>query len=170
MKIAITGHTKGIGLALKKYYEKEHTIVGFSRTNGYNIKDYKKIVQESLDCDIFINNVYYEDYQTLLLEELYQHWKDKEKIIVNIGTVQTEYFKLDYDSPYFKNKLNLKTKFKELCLERKICRLVMFYPGATNTPMIADADCKKMNPEKLAEIIDFAVKNYYVRELTAYIL
>jgi hypothetical protein len=170
MRIAITGHTKGIGLALKEYYEKDHIVIGFSRTNGYNITDYKRIVQESLDCDIFINNAYYENYQTLLLEKLYQHWKDTEKIIVNIGTVQTEYFKQDYDSPYFKNKLNLKTKFKELCLGRKICRLIMVYPGATNTSMIANADCKKMEPEKIAEIIDFAIKNLYVRELTAYIL
>ena len=39
MKIALTGHTKGIGNAIKQLLENEHEIVGFSRTNGYNINE-----------------------------------------------------------------------------------------------------------------------------------
>lgn len=170
MKIAITGHTEGIGLALKEYYEKEHIVVGFSRTNGYNIENYKKIVQESLDCDIFINNAYYENYQTLLLEELYGYWQDQNKIIVNIGSVQTEFYDKDYQSEYFKNKLNLKNIFKKFTLNKKKCRLIMIYPGATDTNFIKNANCLKINPNKLAEIIDYAIRTEYVKEITAYIL
>ena len=38
MKIAITGHTKGLGAELVKLLEPDHEIMGFSRTNGYDIE------------------------------------------------------------------------------------------------------------------------------------
>jgi short-subunit dehydrogenase len=178
MKIAITGHTKGIGLGLKQYYERNYTVVGFSRTNGYNIKDYKRIVQESLDCDIFINNAYCENYQTLLLEELYNYWQDQEKIIVNIGTFQTEYHWGDHYTVFQTNKFLLKNKFKQLAnVHNQKIKLVLISPGATDTPMIEEVEknnpnirYKKMNPNKLAEIIDYAIQTEYVKEITAYIL
>jgi len=57
-KIAITGHTKGIGLALANYYtDLGIEVVGFSRTNGYDISkgvDQERIINESQDCDLFI--------------------------------------------------------------------------------------------------------------------
>jgi nucleoside-diphosphate-sugar epimerase len=44
MKIAITGHTAGIGKALAEIYaNKGHEIVGLSRRNGYNIRSTTKI-------------------------------------------------------------------------------------------------------------------------------
>ena len=57
MKIALTGHTKGIGLATKELLEADgHEVVGFSRTNGFNVMRPKNIVKNALDCDVFINN------------------------------------------------------------------------------------------------------------------
>jgi NADP-dependent 3-hydroxy acid dehydrogenase YdfG len=47
MKIAITGHTAGIGQAIAKQYQSQgHKIVGISRRNGHNIKVIPKI------CDL----------------------------------------------------------------------------------------------------------------------
>ena len=39
IKIALTGHSKGLGAEITKRFEKEHEIIGFSRTNGYDIKN-----------------------------------------------------------------------------------------------------------------------------------
>ena len=67
MKIAITGHTKSLGKALFEFLSQKHEIIGFSRSNGYDIKspfDRKKIVKESKDCDIFINLVHNYYHQT----------------------------------------------------------------------------------------------------------
>ena len=49
MKIAITGHTAGIGEGVYKFYKKQgFECLGFSRTNGYNVgMDYHRIVEEA---------------------------------------------------------------------------------------------------------------------------
>ena len=64
MKFAITGHTSGIGKAVAEMcHTKGYQWIGFSRGTGYDIareKDCGKIVYESSDCDVFINNAYYE--------------------------------------------------------------------------------------------------------------
>mgnify|MGYP001626557762 CR=1 FL=1 len=39
MKIALTGHTSGIGKALYDILSQEHDVVCFSRSNGYDIKE-----------------------------------------------------------------------------------------------------------------------------------
>jgi len=90
MKIALTGHSKGLGAEIVKYFETDHTVLGFSRKNGYNIKspsDREKIINESLDADIFINLVHNYYHQTDLLFELFKEWENKNKLIINISSV-----------------------------------------------------------------------------------
>ena len=87
MKYAITGHTSGIGKHL--YNKLSPTIVGFSRSNGYDIdikEDRRRIIQESKDCDVFINNAESIFSQTYLLIELFKEWKDTNKTIINVGS------------------------------------------------------------------------------------
>ena len=87
MKYAITGHSKNIG---KFLYDKLFpNAVGFSRSNGYDItkKDNRsRIIQESADCDVFINNAPAGFSQSELCLELWKEWKDTEKIIINVGS------------------------------------------------------------------------------------
>ena len=50
MKIAITGHTAGIGRSLAtSYHSRGHEIVGLSKRNGDNIRNIIKIAQKILD-------------------------------------------------------------------------------------------------------------------------
>lgn len=89
-KIAITGHSAGIGQALAKIYESQgHEIVGLSRRNGYNIRSIPKIVDKIQDCDIFINNAQAGFAQTELLFFVYEAWFQQDKTIVNISTMMT---------------------------------------------------------------------------------
>jgi hypothetical protein len=57
MKIAITGHTSGLGKFLFKKYSPLHDCIGFSRSNGFDLeKDYDVIAKQIKSCDLFINN------------------------------------------------------------------------------------------------------------------
>ena len=90
-KIAITGHSAGIGQALAKIYESQgHQVVGLSRRNGFNIRSISKLVTAIEPCDIFINNAQVGFAQTELLFEVYKTWKGQAgKTIVNISTMLT---------------------------------------------------------------------------------
>ena len=70
MKIAITGHTKGIGRAIKDLLEKDgHELVGASTSTGVNVMRTKSVINwlTKEDPDIFINNVYAPDSQCHIL-------------------------------------------------------------------------------------------------------
>jgi len=84
---AITGHTAGIG---KRLYERlSPNALGFSLTSGHDITTANgrhRIIQESCDCDVFINNANSEFGQTLLFLELFTAWRDQNKTIINVGS------------------------------------------------------------------------------------
>lgn len=89
-RIAITGHSAGIGQALAKIYEAQgHEIVGLSRRNGYNIRSIPKLVSMIKTCDMFINNAQVGFAQTELLFAIYEAWYQQNKTIVNISTMMT---------------------------------------------------------------------------------
>jgi hypothetical protein len=93
MKIALTGHTKGLGAEISKYFELTHNVLGFSRTNGYDIKspvDRKKILKASAEADVLINLVHNYYHQTDLLFEFFQAWEHAEKLIINISSSVVE--------------------------------------------------------------------------------
>ena len=87
MKIAITGHTAGIGQALAKLYGQQgHQIVGLSRREGNNIRNIPKIADQIESCDMFVNNAQAGYAQTELLFEMAQRWQGTKKHIVVIST------------------------------------------------------------------------------------
>ena len=91
MKIAITGHTAGIGQALAKLYGQQgHQIVGLSRREGNNIRNIPKIAVQIESCDMFVNNAQAGYAQTELLFEMAQRWQGTKKHIVVISTQMTQ--------------------------------------------------------------------------------
>jgi NAD(P)-dependent dehydrogenase (short-subunit alcohol dehydrogenase family) len=91
MKIAITGHSAGIGQALANVYLAQgNEVVGLSRRNGYNIRSIPKLVSMIEPCDIFINNAQVGFAQTELLFAVYKSWAGKQgKKIINVSTMLT---------------------------------------------------------------------------------
>lgn len=85
MKIVITGHTSGIGLALyNKFKELGHDVKGFSRSTGHDISVdtiREEILKEPFD--IFVNNAYHESGQNRLLESLLS---TTDQFIINISS------------------------------------------------------------------------------------
>lgn len=89
MKIAITGHTAGIGQALAEaYYGNE--IVGISKRDGNNIRNIPKTAGLIESCDLFINNAQEGFAQTELLFEVHRRWVDTNKHIIVISTMMTQ--------------------------------------------------------------------------------
>jgi hypothetical protein len=84
-------------------------MIGFSRSSGYNInrhEDRKRIIEESKDCDIFINNAHSGFGQVQLLVELFMQWKDQDKQIINVGSRVAE-------NPLANDRLHLLSYYAE---------------------------------------------------------
>jgi nucleoside-diphosphate-sugar epimerase len=91
MKIAITGHTAGIGQALSnEYIRLGHEIVGLSKRDGNNIRNIPKICDHIEPCDIFVNNAQAGYAQTELLFEMVSRWQGTGKHIIVISTMMTQ--------------------------------------------------------------------------------
>lgn len=85
MKYGITGHTSGIG---KELYNKLNSI-GFSRSNGFDIRDKThraQIINDVVNCDVFINNAESNYGQTELLVDYWKQYHNHNKTIINIGS------------------------------------------------------------------------------------
>lgn len=142
---AITGHTRGIGNALATLVSPEYK--GFSRSNGYDIriKDSRtKIIEESSDCDIFVNCAYCgDDSQTTLLYELFDKWKNSCKIIVNIGSETTEGIK-SKPWPYTAHKASLDKASQQLSHLNMPCKVINIRFGYVGTERVM----KDYNPKQ----------------------
>ena len=91
MKIAITGHTHGIGQSFtKQLQDRGHTIIGISRSDGENIRRIPHTASLIEPCDMFINNAQSQYAQTELLYEVWNRWQGQEKYIWNISTQMVE--------------------------------------------------------------------------------
>lgn len=138
-KIAITGHSAGIGQALASLYQqKNYEVVGLSRRNGFNIKYIPKILNEIADCDIFINNAQSGFAQTELLFSVYEKWKGvSNKKIINISTMMTSlpvspipgYHLLQYHT----QKIALEEAIRQLRNLSDWPKICLVKPGAIGT-------------------------------------
>ena len=138
MKVAITGHTYGIGFAIAQWLTaRGHEVIGFSRANGYDITDdaiLDKIVEEVKDLDLFFNNATWEFQQTKLLFKLHASWENQQKTIVNIGAAYTQ--RWDFSHPitsFHTGKESLDNGSKYLWNKNKWPRVMLVKPPAVAT-------------------------------------
>lgn len=136
MKVAITGGTAGIGLALTKQFEADgHEVIALSRRNGYNIRSLPKITTTIETCDMFINNAQVGYAQTELLFEVWRRWRGQHKYIVNVGTQMTDLLlppKEEWDEYIIQKKaLDLATRLLEQRSEWP--RQLLVRPGSIAT-------------------------------------
>lgn len=136
MKVAITGHTSGLGLHIASYLQSQDiNVIGFSKSTGYdinNIKDRQRIISESADCDFFINNAYDKYGQIDLLYEIYNQWKDKNKLIVTVGSMASNAAEWRLTPCLYstiKKSLDVATYQLINSHDRNGCKLMIFKPG-----------------------------------------
>lgn len=168
-KVAITGHTSGIGASLDTVVSltTKWEMAGFSKSNGHNIAedDGNKIIQTLIDYDpdILFNNAYYPKIQNKILETLYDEWKDRDKIIINTGSI-SGYLKgilLQDDSDY----VNDKKALSDFCVRNSFnypwanrCRVHCISFGFVSTPLLTKTS-KNVNTNNMigSEVAAFAL-------------
>ena len=181
MKIAITGASSGIGEHLDTIMSltTKHDIRTYSKSNGWNIADQdgERIIEELLDYDpdVFFNNAYYPKIQNKILERLYEEWKDKDKVIINTGSISgfLKGILLDDNSDYVNDKKELsdfcvRSSFNYPWANKTRVHNVSF--GFVNTPLLGKPDGSNrknlIDVEQAAWILIDLIekKDYYVAE------
>lgn len=177
MKIAITGHTAGIGKEFSRQLSSRgHTIVGISRREGENIRRIAHTASVIESCDMFINNAQSGYAQTELLYEVWKKWKGQEKHIWNISTIMTESpintcpdQQNDIDMNQYRNqKLSLEESSRQLRYKSPLPRISIIRPGGVATQKEFD-NSNKMNVQEWVQnvIAVFTIhKNINVTEIS----
>jgi hypothetical protein len=176
MKIAVTGHTSGIGKSLFDHFvEQRHYCIGFSRSTGHdisNVNNRHQILEFSRDCDIFINNAYknFDNSQFLLLKEKYNDWIGKEKIILNISSRITDFPKPAsiFLQQYWETK-----KDQDIFCQGKISnpQIINLKLGYVDTFRVKNIEnVKKLKIKDVAKIVDFIIstrEDFKISTITA---
>ena len=151
MKIAITGHKKGIGKAFAEQLAKKgHSIVGISRSDGENIRRTAHTASLIEPCDLFINNAISQYAQTELLFEVWHRWKGSkhEHHIWNISTRVCEW---KQDKPingltmresmqYRNQKMSLELAHQQLEEQDSNIKMQLIRPGSVRTQSFSDPE------------------------------
>jgi putative NADH-flavin reductase len=172
MKIAITGHTNGIGKALyAELSKRDHEVFGYSRSNNYDISDCNvrnTILEEIKEFDVFINNAYSPNAQYHLLEQSIHQWEGQRKLIINMGS-KSIYAEIVPD--FMKSYITDKKKQHELLQQRKLKakpQTLNLTLGLTNTQMSDMLDADKLDTVHVAELLANLIElkdRIYVQEL-----
>lgn len=187
-RVAITGHTKGIGQQLwNRLEDRGIELKGFSKSTGYNLQRVstcKKVVQEVVEwnADVFINNAYVPDNQVRLLYLLYEHWENKPRLIVNLSATSsdsiTNFSQMGYNenwTPYVSDKARLDFASLQLAnmYKKGKCRVSLVKPGFVDTDSTAMfkefAEEYMMTADSVAEQLEWLVdlgKEVQVRNLS----
>jgi NADP-dependent 3-hydroxy acid dehydrogenase YdfG len=147
MKLAITGHTSGIGKAIFELYP---DALGISRATGYNLNHLEarnRAVRDSASCDVFVNNACAS--QVPLLYELWEQWKDLDKVIINISSDAGDYHH-NKAYPYSVHKTTLDNASLQLQQSKLPCKVINIRPSYVDTPRVEHIEAKKMDPADVA--------------------
>jgi NADP-dependent 3-hydroxy acid dehydrogenase YdfG len=133
MRISITGHTKGVGLAISERLKYGNTIHGISRSTGFDLKletHRLSAAIESFDSDIFVNNIKINQLDTF--NEIIKMWSEiPEKTIVNISS-RAAYLpeNIPQYNEYAADKAALNDRAHRCQLDPNIkCRIINISPG-----------------------------------------
>ena len=151
MRIAITGHKKGIGHEFaRQLSDKGHDIVGISRSDGENIRRTAHTASIIEPCYMFINNAISLYAQTVLLFEVWHRWQHSEQVhhIWNISTKLCERNNDDringltmrQSMEYRNQKMALELAHSQLRSQPSKIEMQLIRPGSVKTQTFSDPD------------------------------
>lgn len=170
MKVAVTGHSEGLGKAIAARISRDgHEIRGFSLDNGYDISTedgFRRVVNEALDCDAFVNCAHDRKHhgfgQTAILAKLFYHWQDQKKHIVNIGSDAPDRRSLEM-VPFAARYRAAKTALDAACVEissmGKPCRVSLVRPAwldseaAAQQEQVTGVKLDKLDYDEVADLV-----------------
>ena len=162
MKIAITGHKRGIGQQFaEQLRDKGHEIVGISRSDGENIRRTVHTASLIEPCDMFINNAISFYAQTELLFEVWHRWQDTDKIIWNISTKVCEQNKDEQidgltmrESMQYRNtKMSLELAHYQLLQQPSNVKMELIRPGSVKTQTFSAPEARPAD-EYVREVLE----------------
>ena len=151
MKIAITGHKRGIGRAFaEQLAQRGHDIVGISRSDGENIRRVPHTASIIQPCDLFINNAISMYAQTELLFEVWHRWQE-DKEVHHIWNISTKLCEADEDMmirgltmrqsmEYRNQKMALELAHVQLHAQPSNIKMQLIRPGSVKTQTFSDPD------------------------------
>ena len=172
-KIAIVGHTRGIGKAIADLYRKKnYTVVGLSSSNGYDLQCSQVEIMEQLDdCQLIVLNAYVGRGQMTLLKRIYGKFVFEDKKVVVItstsGTPAGEDEELldpEY-TEYCKNKKTLIEYIEQLQQEllNKPLSVYDVCPDVVDTDMTKGLweDLPKLKVDEVAEAVRYCFESTF---------
>ena len=162
MKIAITGHRKGIGQQFaEQLRDKGHEIVGISRSDGENIRRTVHTASLIEPCDMFINNAISFYAQTELLFEVWHRWQDTNKIIWNISTKvceedrdeQIDGLTMRESMQYRNTKMSLELAHYQLLQQPSNVKMELIRPGSVKTQTFSAPEARPAD-EYVREVLE----------------
>lgn len=161
MKILISGHTSGIGLAISQYFSNiGHDITGFSRTNSRDLNDdniQNQFAQESLEHDVIIINANVGFNNVHLLYKVYNIIKNQDKTIVVLGSRRTEIL-TSFPMEYQIEKIAIEETARQLQNSSKLPNIVILRPGYVNTSANNHVTTTQTSPQSVAELLDWILE------------
>ena len=172
-KIAIIGHTRGIGKAIADLYQKKnYTVVGLSSSNGYDLQCSQIEIMEQLDeCQLIVLNAYVGRGQMTLLKRIYGKFVfENKKVVVITSTSGTPVGEdEDLQNPeyidYCENKKNLISYIEELQQEllNKPLSVYDVCPDVVDTDMTKGLweDLPKLKADAVAEAVRYCFESTF---------
>jgi NAD(P)-dependent dehydrogenase (short-subunit alcohol dehydrogenase family) len=176
-RIAVIGHTKGIGKAICDLYKKKkYEVIGMSRSNGHDIiHDQEKIIENIQGCDLVVLNAHADRGQLNLLKRIYGLYAfDKMKVAVITSTSG-----LDEEPDYSQFQIWDKFKYVQYCEIKKelieyieelqqelISKPLSVYdvcPDVVDTDMIKGLwqDLPKLSAHEVADAVRYCFESTY---------
>ena len=172
-KIAIVGHTRGIGKSIADLYRKKnYEVVGLSSSNGYDLQCSQVEIMEQLDdCQLIVLNAYVGRGQLTLLKRIYGKFVfDNKKVVVITSTSGTpigedeEFLDPEYVE-YCKNKKTLIEYIEQLQQEllNKPLSVYDVCPDVVDTDMTKGLweDLPKLKAEEVAEAVRYCFESTF---------
>lgn len=161
-KVAVTGHSSGIGKGIYDYFvAKGINVSGFDRTSGFDISTKENqdlIVEHTKDCELFFNNAY-SGYAQVELMKLWQqqHWHDKHFIINTSSMAAEPLADIPNNFPWLKSygeeKYSINKTSWEINHSGSSCKSIVIMPGVCQTNFYNPYDTADHNGKELYENI-----------------
>ena len=169
MKMAITGHKKGIGKAFAEQLSAcGHEIVGISRSDGENIRRTAHTASLIEPCDMLINNAISLYAQTELLFEVWHKWQPSKEIHY-IWNISTKLCEQDYDidingltmresMQYRNQKMALELAHHQLNFQPSNIKMELIRPGSIKTQTFSETDAMPVDEYVMQVLKELDVK------------
>lgn len=164
MKILISGHTNGIGLAIYEHFTNlNHQMTGYSRANGKDLTDksiQKKFIFESILSDVVILNANLGFENVGLFYDICKAlYKKTDKTIVVFGSQSTETTKT-FVHPYQIEKIALEEAARQMQNLPDYPTIIIVRPGFVDTPSVEHVkNHRKIPPDNVAKLIEFLINS-----------